>query len=117
MSGNAVEAARQAGLPLLRLRRPPWSAVAGDRWIDAADVREAVAKLGESPRRVFVALGRNELAPFNEAPQHFYLVRSVDPVDPPLPLPRVVLRDRARAVQRSRRPRPAARAARRDGNR
>ncbi len=89
MSGNAVEAARQAGLPLLRLRRPPWSAVAGDRWIDAADVREAVAKLGESPRRVFVALGRNELAPFNAAPQHFYLVRSVDPVDPPLPLPQV----------------------------
>ena len=45
--------------------------------------------LGELPRRVFVALGRNELAPFNEAAQHFYLIRSVDPVDPPLPLPHV----------------------------
>jgi precorrin-6A/cobalt-precorrin-6A reductase len=89
ISDNAVEAACQAGLPLLRLRRPPWSAVAGDRWIDAADVREAVAKLGENPRCVFVALGRNELAPFNDAPQHFYLIRSVDPVDPPLPLPQV----------------------------
>src|SRR4029077_111716 len=31
----------------------------------------------------------NELAPFCEAPQHYYLIRSVDPVDPPLPLPHV----------------------------
>jgi precorrin-6A/cobalt-precorrin-6A reductase len=38
---------------------------------------------------VFVAIGRNELAPFAAAPQHRYLVRSVDPVDPPLPLPHV----------------------------
>jgi len=34
-----------------------------------------------------VALGRNELAPLLQAPQHFYLIRSVDPVDPPLALP------------------------------
>jgi precorrin-6A/cobalt-precorrin-6A reductase len=40
-------------------------------------------------RSVFVALGRNELAPFKDAPQHRYLVRSVDPVEPPLPLPHV----------------------------
>ncbi len=45
------------------------------------------ARSGNKPRRVFVALGRNELAPFGGAPQHHYLIRSVDPVDPPLPLP------------------------------
>src|SRR5581483_4523828 len=39
------------------------------------------------PRNVFVALGRNDLAPFAAAPQHVYLFRSVDPIDPPLPLP------------------------------
>jgi precorrin-6A/cobalt-precorrin-6A reductase len=43
--------------------------------------------LGERPRRVFVTLGRTELAPLTTAPQHFYLIRSVDPVEPPLPLP------------------------------
>jgi precorrin-6A/cobalt-precorrin-6A reductase len=37
---------------------------------------------------VFVALGRNDIAPFAAAPQHVYLFRSVDPIDPPLPLPR-----------------------------
>jgi precorrin-6A/cobalt-precorrin-6A reductase len=43
--------------------------------------------LGDAPRRVFLALGRNEIAPFGAAPQHHYLVRSVDPVDPPLAVP------------------------------
>jgi precorrin-6A/cobalt-precorrin-6A reductase len=89
ISANAVAAARQNGVPLLALRRPPWIATAGDLWTEVVDVSEAVRALGQTPRRVFVALGRNELAPFNEAPQHSYLIRSVDPVDPPLPLPRV----------------------------
>jgi precorrin-6A/cobalt-precorrin-6A reductase len=89
ISANAVEAARQSNVPSLALRRSPWVAVAGDRWIEVNDVREAVRALGQAPRRVFVALGRNELAPFAAAPQHHYLIRSVDPVDPPLPLPQV----------------------------
>ena len=89
ISANAVEAARRSGVPLIALRRPPWIAVSGDRWIEAGDVREAVLAIGQTPRRVFVALGRNELAPFHDAPQHYYLIRSVDPVDPPLPLPHV----------------------------
>jgi precorrin-6A/cobalt-precorrin-6A reductase len=36
---------------------------------------------------VFLALGRQELAPFAAAPQHYYLVRSVDPVEPRPALP------------------------------
>jgi precorrin-6A/cobalt-precorrin-6A reductase len=89
ISANALAAAQQANVPFVTLRRPPWTAIQGDRWMEAGDVREAVRALGQSPRRVFVTLGRNELAPFVGAPQHHYLIRSVDPVDPPLPLPRV----------------------------
>jgi precorrin-6A/cobalt-precorrin-6A reductase len=89
ISANAVEAARRSNLPLVALRRPPWLAMAGDQWIEVAGVHEAVQALGPTPRHAFVALGRNELAPFVEAPQHTYLIRSVDPVDPPLPLPQV----------------------------
>ena len=89
ISANAVAAARQSGVPLIALRRPPWHAVAGDRWVEVGDVREAIDALGQKPRRVFVALGRNELAAFCDAPQHHYLIRSVDPVEPPLPLPHV----------------------------
>lgn len=87
ISANAASAAQSAGVALLALRRSPWRPVAGDRWIEVADVPAAVGALGGAPRRVFLALGRKELAPFANAPQHHYLVRSVDPVDPPLAVP------------------------------
>ena len=90
ISANAVAAAHETDVRFVALRRPPWVAVAGDRWSEVSNVREAVRTLGRVPRRVFVALGRNELAPFKDAPQHHYLIRTVDPVDPPLPLPHVV---------------------------
>jgi precorrin-6A/cobalt-precorrin-6A reductase len=89
ISANAVAAARRSGVPFIALRRPPWIAVSGDRWIEVSDIGEAVRAIGQTPRRVFVALGRNELKPFGAAPRHYYLIRSVDPVDPPLPLPHV----------------------------
>ena len=89
ISANAVAAARESNVQFVALRRPPWVAVARDRWTEVSTVSEAVQSLGKSPRRVFVTLGRNELAPFAAAPQHNYLIRSVDPVDPPLPMPRV----------------------------
>jgi precorrin-6A/cobalt-precorrin-6A reductase len=87
ISENAATAARKAGVTFVALRRPPWQMAAGDRWTEVNDVRAAGQAIGPTSRRVFLALGRNDLAPFVEAPQHFYLIRSVDPVDPPLPLP------------------------------
>jgi len=87
ISANAARAARSTGVPLMALRRPPWIPVPGDRWIEVGDIPSAMTALGTTPRRVFLALGRRELAPFVSAPQHHYLVRSVDPVDPPLAVP------------------------------
>ena len=87
ISANAVAAARTANVCLIALQRPPWTAVAGDRWTEVQDVAAAIAALSTTPRRVFVTLGRNALAPLQSAPQHFYLIRSVDPVEPPLALP------------------------------
>jgi precorrin-6A/cobalt-precorrin-6A reductase len=84
MSAHAQSAAAQNHTPLLCLCRPPWRAVAGDRWTDVQDAQAAAAILGPAPRRVFLAVGRQEIAPFAAAPQHRYLIRSVDPVDPPL---------------------------------
>jgi precorrin-6A/cobalt-precorrin-6A reductase len=90
MSANAALAAARAGRPLLALRRPPWTAVEGDRWIEVGDAAEAVRVLGEAPRAVFLALGRQEIAPFAAAAQHRYLVRSVDPVEPALAVPHAI---------------------------
>jgi len=87
ISANAIEAARKTGVAFIALRRPPWIKVAGGRWTEVNDTAAAVGAIGAKPRRVFVALGRNDLAPFAAAPQHVYLFRSVDPIEPPLPLP------------------------------
>lgn len=87
ISANAAEAARLSGVPILALRRPAWEAVAGDNWTLVDDADGAVAALGVNPRRVFLALGRQEIAAFVTAPQHSYIIRSVDPIEPPLGVP------------------------------
>lgn len=89
ISANARTAAAAAGVPLLRLERLGWEAVSGDRWTRVTSITAAVAALGGTPRRVFLAIGRQEAKTFDAAPQHHYLVRSVDPVDPPLEAPDV----------------------------
>jgi precorrin-6A/cobalt-precorrin-6A reductase len=89
ISHNAAAAAETTGTPLLALRRPVWEPDPGDRWTTVESVVEAVSALGEKPRRVFLAIGRQEAFHFEKAPQHSYVVRSVDPVTPPLDLPDV----------------------------
>lgn len=88
MSRNAVEASAATGTPLIALEREPWSATEDDRWTHVADLTAAVGALGEAPRRVFLAIGRQNLDAFASAPQHHYLLRLVDPPTDPLPLPR-----------------------------
>ncbi len=96
MSHNAARAADATGVPLLALRRPPWTPRAGDRWREVTGMGEAVRAIGEAPRRVFLTVGRLELRPFAAAPQHAYVVRTIEPIDDALPVPNVIaIRDRA----------------------
>jgi precorrin-6A/cobalt-precorrin-6A reductase len=39
------------------------------------------------PRHVFLTVGRRDIDAFAATPQHSYLIRSVDPIDPPLRVP------------------------------
>lgn len=89
ISDNAAKAALETGIPAFALRRPPWERQPGDLWTCVASMHEAVAALGDMPRRILLAIGRQEAALFEGAPQHAYLVRSVDPIEPPLTLPDV----------------------------
>lgn len=91
ISANAAQACRRAGVPLLALARPAWTPVEGDRWTEVADSPAAAAALGDAARRVFLTVGRLELPAFLAAPQHFYLVRSVDPPDTLPPSCRLIL--------------------------
>jgi precorrin-6A/cobalt-precorrin-6A reductase len=87
MSRHAAEAADSAGVRLLALRRPAWVAAAGDRWTDVDSIEHAIGVLGGRPRWVFLAIGRKDVHAFACAPQHSYLIRSVDPVTPALAVP------------------------------
>ena len=89
MSRNTAAACLRLSLPMLALRRPPWQPQPGDRWIEVANMADAVPALGIEPRRVFLTVGRLELAPFATAPQHVYLVRSIEPIGDALLAPRV----------------------------
>lgn len=88
MSRNAVEACKMVSVPLIALEREPWQPGDGDRWTHVPDLARVVAALGETPRRVFLAIGRQNLDAFAAAPQHHYLLRLVDQPTEPLPLPR-----------------------------
>ena len=91
MTAHAVEATARAGLPLLVLRRPGWTPEPGDdwRWVDSLE--EAATDLpGE---RVFLTTGRQDIAVFAGCGQ-FFLARSVEPPEPPMPQRIHVLLDR-----------------------
>ncbi|MEZ2218423.1 cobalt-precorrin-6A reductase [Rhizobium sp. RCC_161_2] len=89
ISANAVDAAGRSGIAAFALRRTAWLPIEGDRWRAVHSVAEAIAALDPSPRRVFLAIGRQEAHRANDAPVHHYWVRSVDPVEPVLTVPDV----------------------------
>ncbi|NEB41457.1 cobalt-precorrin-6A reductase [Streptomyces sp. SID14515] len=96
MSRNAAEAAAQAHVPLLALRRPGWVAQDGDRWHTAGSLAEAAELLPGLGKRVFLTTGRMGLAAFAGAglDDLWFLVRSVDAPEPPCPARMEVLLDR-----------------------
>jgi precorrin-6A/cobalt-precorrin-6A reductase len=93
MSANAEAAAAATGTPLAVFTRPAWTPLPGDRWRECADAASAAQALGAPPRRVFLTVGRLQLRAFEAAPQHDYLIRTIDPPEPAPNLPhhRVIL--------------------------
>ena len=81
ISVNAALACGERGVPLARFTRPPWSLQPGDRWTVVPDLPAAAHALGEAPRRVLLTVGRLGLAAFRAAPQHRYVIRTIDPPD------------------------------------
>jgi precorrin-6A/cobalt-precorrin-6A reductase len=87
ISRNAVAACAATATPLVALERQPWAKAPGDIWIEAADIASAVTALPEEPARVFLAIGRQHIAPFATRPQHAYTLRFIDAAEDPLLLP------------------------------
>ncbi|KHD75984.1 cobalt-precorrin-6X reductase [Actinoplanes utahensis] len=94
MSEHAFEACAAVGVPLLVLRRPGWSAGPGDDWHRVASLAEAADLLPQRGRRVFLTTGRQGLASFAEHDGCWFLARSVEPPEAPMPRRMEVLLDR-----------------------
>lgn len=91
MSRNATDACRRVGTPWLRLDRPPWAQGAGDRWIDVDDADGAARSLPTDVQRIFLSIGRQDLAPFSARTDVAFLVRMIEPPSERLPLARCEL--------------------------
>jgi len=76
MPWNAKAAAEIAGIPRLRLIRPEWDL--RPEWLDVASLGDAARTL-PSGARVFLATGRQHLAPFLERSDCQFLLRSIEP--------------------------------------
>lgn len=82
MTRNAAQAAAMTGVKLLVVLRPPWTPGDGDCWTMVSTMAAAAHALGPLPRRVLLTIGQKDLAAFQAAPMHHYVVRSIDPPDP-----------------------------------
>ncbi|HEY9803468.1 MAG TPA: cobalt-precorrin-6A reductase [Leptolyngbyaceae cyanobacterium] len=92
---NAAVAAREVGIPHLMLIRRPWEKQVGDRWIEVDSTSAAADVLENQAKRVFLTVGRQELAAFAHLQDIWFLMRMIDPpgADALVP-PGVILCDR-----------------------
>jgi precorrin-6A/cobalt-precorrin-6A reductase len=94
ISSHAAYAAAATGVPLLVLRRPGWQAGVGDDWRRVPDLGKAAAVLPSLGERVFLTTGRQGVAAFAGCDECWFLARSVEPPQPPMPRRLEVLLDR-----------------------
>jgi precorrin-6A/cobalt-precorrin-6A reductase len=91
ISSNAAQAASTVGIPRVLLNRPGWEKQATDRWIEVADHTAAASILPGLADRIFLTIGRQELAAFADLTQLWFLMRMITPPDPPIPSGEVIL--------------------------
>jgi precorrin-6A/cobalt-precorrin-6A reductase len=94
ISASAVTACQAVDLPLLRLQRPGFEEGPGDGWHWVDDVPAAAALATDLGRRIFVTTGRQGLAAYAGYDAAWFLIRCVDPPDPPLPAQHELVLDR-----------------------
>lgn len=84
ISRNAVEAAKTRGVPLIRFERPAWIQQPDDQWESVSSLGEAAERLPREAR-VFLTIGRKEIAAFCHRCDLFAVARMIEPPDVRLP--------------------------------
>ncbi|MCM1975037.1 MULTISPECIES: cobalt-precorrin-6A reductase [Streptomyces] len=85
ITSNAARAAAATGVPSVVLRRPGWQPGPEDRWSPVPSLSAAADLLPALGRRIFLTTGRLGLPAFAHLTDLHFVVRSVEPPDPPLP--------------------------------
>jgi precorrin-6A/cobalt-precorrin-6A reductase len=88
---NGAIAAQSLPIPHLILNRPAWEKQEGDRWLEVDSHLAAAAALPDLAQRVFLTIGRQELAAFSELKNIWFLMRMIDPPAPPIPNGEILL--------------------------
>ena len=70
-------------MPLIALERAPWASQPGDRWTHVADFQAAAQVLPGDGSTVFLAIGRQQLAPFLGC-KHRWMLRFAEVASHPL---------------------------------
>ena len=94
IAASAALACAAAGVSLLRLERPGWTQQPDDRWHWVDDLHQAAAAIAPLGTRVLVTTGRQGLSTFASTASAWFLVRCIEPPDPPLPPRHQLLLDR-----------------------
>jgi precorrin-6A/cobalt-precorrin-6A reductase len=87
ISWHVAGAAAKVGIPRSMLVRPAWERLPEDNWIEVENIEAAVKAIPASAERIFVTIGRQQLAPFAVLTDRWCLMRSIDPPDLSIPLP------------------------------
>ena len=94
ISTNALAASELTRAPLLRLRRPGWTANVDDRWLRVPSLAAAADLLPTVGRLPLLTTGRQDLSIFTTHPGCSLIdlvARCVEPPEPPLPARTTVL--------------------------
>jgi precorrin-6A/cobalt-precorrin-6A reductase len=88
---NGAIAAQQLGIPHLMLVRPAWEKTPADHWLEVESTAAAARVLPGLAKRVFLTIGRQELAAFAHLEQIWFLMRMIDPPASPIPEGEILL--------------------------
>lgn len=86
ISENARKACAAARVPRIALVRPRWEPARGDDWRMQPDLSAVAAVVPTVGQRVFLTVGRTDLAAFASCEDSWFLVRMIDAPDTALPL-------------------------------
>ncbi len=87
ISSNAAQAAIEVNIPQLMLIRPAWDKSSQDDWIEVESIEAAAKAVPDTAARIFLTIGRQQLASFASLTDRWFLMRSIDPPAPDLLLP------------------------------